>query len=352
MTRVNSRTTVNSQSTVRIRSAGTRLTVSALVLVVCVVAVSAVGLMLGSRALPLTDVLGALAGQPTGDASIIVWDQRLPRTLLGLMVGAALGIGGAVAQGLTRNALADPGLLGVSAGAALTIVIGTFTFGITALAPQLALGILGAGMAGAAVLLLGTRSSIAATPQGFALIGVAISAILGSIASTLVLLDASTLDEYRFWLVGSLAGRGTSTLTTVGPVLLVGTVAAIACSRLLDALALGDDAAAALGVRLRRARILAGIAVIVLTGAAVAAAGPIAFVGLAVPHAARALSGPGASWLLPFSGALGAVLLVTADVLGRVVSRPSELQAGVVTALVGAPVALLLIARARHAGQA
>jgi len=308
--------------------------------------------MLGSQALPVQDVLSALAGRPAGDASIIVWDQRLPRTLLGLLVGAALGIGGAVAQGLTRNALADPGLLGVSAGAALAIVIGTFTLGITALAPQLVLGIVGAAAAGAAVLLFGTRSSIAATPQGFALIGVAISAILGSIASTLVLLDASTLDEYRFWLVGSLAGRGASTLTTVGPVILVGIALAFGCSRLLDALALGDDAARALGIGLRRARILAGTSVLVLTGAAVAAAGPIAFIGLAVPHAARALSGPRASWLLPFSGALGAVMLVSADVIGRIVSRPSELQAGVVTALVGAPVALLLIARTRSAGPA
>ena len=329
-----------------------RLTASALTLAGGIVAVTAIGLMLGSRALPLSDVLAALSGQPAGDAAIIIWDQRLPRTLLGLLVGAALGIGGAVAQGLTRNALADPGLLGVSAGAALAIVVGTFTFGVTALAPQLVLGIVGSAAAGAAVLLLGTRSSIAATPQGFALIGVAISAILGSIASTLVLLDANTLDEYRFWLVGSLAGRGTSTLTAVAPVIVVGIALAVACSRLLDALALGDDAAQALGIGLRRARILAGTAVIVLTGAAVAAVGPIAFVGLAVPHAARALSGPRASWLLPFSGALGALLLVTADILGRIVSRPSELQAGVVTALVGAPVALLLIARARSAGPA
>lgn len=332
-------------------SATSRLTASGLVLAAGVVMVATVGLIVGSRSLPLTEVLAALAGQHNGDASIIVWEQRLPRTILGLLVGAALGIGGAVAQGLTRNALADPGLLGVSAGAALAIVMGTFVFGITALAPQLALGIVGASSAGAAVLMMGTRSSIATTPQGFALIGVAISAVFGSIASTLVLLDAKTLDEYRFWLVGSLAGRGTSTLTAVAPVIIVGIVLAFACTRLLDALALGDDAAAALGVGLRRARILAGTAVIVLTGAAVAATGPIAFIGLAVPHAARALSGPRASWLLPFSGALGAVLLVTADVLGRVISRPSELQAGVVTALVGAPIALLLIARDRLGGQ-
>jgi iron complex transport system permease protein len=329
-----------------------RLTVATVVLAVAVLAAAAAGLALGSRALSLGEVLGALTGERTGDAAIIVWDQRLPRTLLGLLVGAALGIGGAVAQGLTRNALADPGLLGVSAGAALAIVVGTFVFGITAMAPQLLLGIAGASCAGVAVLLLATRSPVAGSPQGFALVGVAVSAMLASVASTLVLLDAQTLDEYRFWLVGSLAGRGTSTLTAAAPVMVPGIVLAFACSRLLDALALGDDAARALGVRLRRARLLAGTAVLVLTGAAVAAAGPIAFVGLAVPHAARALSGPRASWLMAFSGALGAVLLVTADVLGRIVSRPSELQVGVVTALVGAPVALLLLARARSAGPA
>lgn len=329
-----------------------RLTTSAVALGLGVLAVTAAGLMLGSRALPFGDVFAALTQQGTGDASIIVWDQRVPRTLLGLLVGAALGIGGAVAQGLTRNALADPGLLGVSSGAALAIVVGTFSFGITALAPQLLLGIAGATAAGTAVLMLGTRSSMALTPQGFALIGVAISAVLASIASTLVLLDADTLDEYRFWLVGSLAGRGSSTLTVVAPVIVAGIVLALASSRLLDALALGDDAAQALGIGLRRARVLAGAAVLVLTGAAVAAAGPIAFVGLAVPHAARVLSGPRSLWLMAFSGALGAVLLVAADVIGRVVARPGELQVGVVTALVGAPVALALLSRARSAGPA
>jgi len=334
------------------RSAKGRLTAWALVLAVSVLAVTAVGLTFGSQAIPLTDLLAALAGHDRGDASIIVWDQRLPRTALGLLVGAALGIGGAVAQGLTRNALADPSLLGVSAGAALAIAVGTFTFGITALAPQVALGIFGAMVAGAVVLLLGTRRSIAATPQGFALIGVAISAILGSILSTMVFLDADTMDEYRYWMVGSLAGRGTSTVMAVTPVILIGIAMALACSRLLDALVLGDDAAQALGVGLLRTRLVAGAAVIILTGAAVAAAGPIAFIGLVVPHAARHMGGPRASWLLPFSGALGAVLLVTADVLGRIVVRPMELQAGVVTALLGAPLALLMIARVLSAGPA
>ncbi|MEX2292057.1 MAG: iron ABC transporter permease [Mycobacteriales bacterium] len=329
-----------------------RLGLSALLVVLAVLAAAVLGLALGSRALGLGEVLDALRGRDTGDASIIVLQQRLPRTLLGLVVGAALGMGGAVAQSLTRNPLADPGLLGVSAGAALAIVCGAFVFGITTLAPQLLLAIAGATVAGCLVLLLGTSAAVARTPQGLALVGVALSAMLGSIASTVVLLDAQTLDEYRFWLVGSLAGRGSSTLTTVAWPLAAGAALAYLSSRSLDALALGDEAAQALGVRLRRARLTAGAAVVVLTGAAVAAAGPLAFLGLAVPHAARALSGPRTAWLLGLSAGLGGALLVLADVIGRLVIRPNELPAGVVTALVGVPLALVLLHRARAGGQA
>lgn len=316
--------------------------------VLAVVAVAAVlGLALGSRPLGLGEVLSALLGRDAGDASIIVLEQRLPRTLLGLLVGAALGMGGAVAQTLTRNPLADPGLLGVSAGAALAIVCGAFLLGITTLAPQLLLATIGASVAGCVVLLLGNAATVARTPQGLALVGVALSAVLGSVASTVVLLDAQSLDEYRFWLVGSLAARGSTTLTTVAGPVLLGTVLAWMSARSLDALALGDDSARSLGVRLQRARLSAGGSVVILTGAAVAATGPLAFVGLAVPHAARALCGPRTGWLLAFSAGLGAALLVVADVVGRLVVRPNELPAGVVIALVGAPLALILLRRAR-----
>jgi iron complex transport system permease protein len=324
-----------------------RLAAGVLVLLAAMTVVGLLGLLLGSRALPLPEVLAALRGEDVGDASIIVLDQRLPRTLLGLLVGAALGVGGALAQSLTRNPLADPGLLGVSAGASLALVLGSFAAGVTALAPQLLLATVGAGTAGAVVLLLGTRSAVAASPQGLALVGVALSAMLVSVASTVVLLDAQTLDEWRFWLVGSLSSRGTSTLTTVAPVIAGGAVLAGLSARAMDALALGDDAAQALGVRVRRARLLAGAAVVVLTAAAVAATGPLAFVGLAVPHAARAITGPRTLWLLVYSAGLGGCLLVLADVVGRVVARPNELQAGVITALVGAPLALVLLRRSR-----
>jgi iron complex transport system permease protein len=326
-----------------------RLCGGSLALVVLLVLLVGLGLAVGGRSLPLGEVWSAVRGADAGDASIIVLQQRLPRTLLAVLIGAALAVGGALAQGLTRNALADPGLLGVSSGAAFAIVLGTYAFGITALAPQIALGALGAGLAGLLVLSLATRATVAATPSGFALVGVAVAALLVALTSALVLLDVQTLDEYRFWLVGSLAGRGTSTLTTVAPVVLVGLLLALACARVLDALALGDDLARGLGVRLRRARLGAGLAVLVLTGTAVAAAGPIAFVGLVVPHVARALTGPRSAWLLACSAVLGAVLLVLADVLGRVLARPGELQVGVVTALVGAPVALLVLRRSRFA---
>lgn len=329
------------------RSRASRLAASGLIVLACVGVAAALGLALGSRPLPAGEVVAALVGRDSGDASIIVLDQRLPRTLLGLLVGAALGTGGAVAQSLTRNPLADPGLLGVSAGAALAIVLGAFLLGITTLAPQLLLATAGAALAGCGVLLLGNAAAVARTPQGLALVGVALSAVLGSVASTVVLLDAQSLDEYRFWLVGSLAGRGSATLTTVTGPMLLGAVLAWLSARSLDALALGDDSAQSLGVRLQRARLGAGASVVLLTGAAVAAAGPLAFLGLAVPHAARALSGPRTGWLLGFSAGLGAALLVVADVLGRVVVRPNELPAGVVLAVVGAPLALVLLRRAR-----
>jgi iron complex transport system permease protein len=234
------------------------LTLAALVVLAVVGLAAALGLALGTRPIGLGAVLDALHRRGAGDASIIVLDQRLPRTLLGLVVGAALGVGRAVAQSLTRNPLADPGLLGVSAGAALAIVCGTFLFEITTLAPQLLLAVLGASIAGCSVLLLARSAAVVRTPQGLALVGVATSAVLGSVAATVVLLDAQTLDEYRYWLVGSLAGRGATTLSTVAGPVAVGAVLAWLSARDLNALALGEDAAQALGVRLARARLAAG----------------------------------------------------------------------------------------------
>lgn len=322
-----------------------------LICAVLLLALSVVfGLAVGSRALPWAEVVDALRAHDESDAAIIVWEQRLPRTVLGVLVGAALGVGGALAQGITRNSLADPALLGVSAGAALAIVLGSFLFGITTLAPQIVAATVGATVIGGTVLLLAGSGRSGMAPTGLALVGLSMSALVVAAISVLKLLDAQTLDEYRFWLVGALAGRGTPTLLTVAPVLLAGLAMTALAVRGLDALALGDDVARGLGVRVNRARLAAGFGVILLTATAVAATGPIAFVGLVVPHVARAITGPRHGWLLPYAAVLGAALLVTADVVGRVVARPNELQVGVVTALVGAPLALILLRRSRLAG--
>lgn len=309
----------------------------------------ALGLAVGSRGFPLSEVLGVLGRRDGSDASIIVWEQRLPRTLLGVLVGAALGVGGALAQGITRNPLADPALLGVSAGAALAIVVGSFVFGVTGLASQIAAATVGAAVVGGAVLAL---AGYGTAPVRLALVGLSMSALIVAVISVLVLLDAQTLDEYRFWLVGALSGRGNATLVGVAPVLLAGLALVGLAVRGLDALALGDDMARGLGIRIGRTRLLAGLGVILLTATAVAATGPISFVGLVVPHVARAVTGPRHAWLLPYAALFGAILLVAADVVGRLVVWPAELQVGVVTALLGAPVVLVLLRRKTLAGAA
>lgn len=309
------------------------------------------GLAVGTRSLPLAEVLTVLGGERAGDAAIIVLEQRLPRTVLGLAVGAALGVAGVAAQGLTRNPLADPALLGVSAGAALAVVLGITFMGAASLPAHIVFATGGAALAGAAVLLIAGREGARAGSTDLVLTGVAVSALLAAGTTTLVLLSAATLEEYRFWAVGALSGRGNSTAAVVVPVLALAALLGWACARWLDALALGDEAARALGLRLGRMRLAIGGVVVVLTGTAVAATGPIAFVGLAVPHAARVLTGARHGWLLPYAAVLGGTVLVLADILGRVVVRPGELRVGIVVAVLGAPVVLVLLRRMRTAAQ-
>ena len=323
-----------------------RRTAVLLVAAAAVVSVALLSLAVGSRPIPLAAVVGALTAPDGSDASVIVRELRLPRTVVGLVVGAALGLAGAAVQGLTRNPLADPGLLGVSAGAAFGVVVG-ITAGVAggatgnavcALVGALVAGVLVASLAG------GGRS---ASPLPLLLAGVALTALLTSLTTVLVLLDATTLDQYRFWVVGSVAGRDPGLLVGTAPLLVVGVLLLAATARSLDVLALGDDLARGLGVRLGRARLGVALGATLLTAGAVAVAGPLVFLGLVVPHLGRALVGPAHRWLLPASALLGAVLLVGADVLGRVVARPAELQVGIVTALVGAPFLVALVRRRR-----
>jgi iron complex transport system permease protein len=309
-----------------------------LVVVLCSVA-------FGSRSIPLGDVWQALVEPDGSNDHLIVRSLRIPRTLLGLGVGMALGLAGTLMQGVTRNPLADPGLLGVDAGAALAVVVAIHTFGITTLSGYVWFAFVGAGVASAAVYLLGSLGRGGATPVKLALAGAALTALLTALTQSVLLIDAQSLDIFRFWVVGSLAGRDGDVIVQVAPFLVVGVVLAVASGRTLNTLSLGDDVARSLGQRVALARGVAALAIVILCGAATAAAGPIGFVGLTVPHIARAICGPDYRWILAWSLVLAPTLLLGADVIGRVVARPGELQVGIVTAFLGAPFFVALVRR-------
>jgi ABC-type Fe3+-siderophore transport system permease subunit len=322
----------------------------ALLLLLAVLAVVAglLSIAVGTRSIGLAEVWRALTDSGwTGQDAVIVRDLRLPRTLLGLMVGAALGAAGALMQGHTRNPLGDPGLLGVTAGASFAVVLAIFLLGIGTPAGYVWFAFGGALVGTVLVFAIGSVGRGGPTPVTLALAGAALSALLYALVRTILVGDQQTLDSYRFWVVGALAGRGSDVAWEVAPFILAGLVLAVANAPALNLLGLGDDVARGLGQRVWQARAVGLTAVTLLCGAATAACGPIAFVGLVTPHVARAVTGPDHRWLVPASGLLGAVLLVLADVLGRVVVRPAELQVGIVLALVGAPFFIALIRRRR-----
>jgi iron complex transport system permease protein len=303
----------------------------------------------GSKPIPVGTVWSALVDGGASNDALIVRSLRVPRTLLGLEVGVALGLAGALMQGVTRNPLADPGLLGVDAGAALAVVIAIYTLDVTALTGYVWFAFAGAALASLVVYSLGSLGRGGATPVKLALAGAALSALLTALTSAVLLLDLETLDQFRFWVVGSLAGRGSEVVAQVTPFLVVGTVLALLAARSLNTLALGDDVARSLGQRVGLARGVAAVAIVILCGGATAAAGPIAFVGLTVPHVARAICGPDYRWILPWSLVLAPTLLLSADVIGRVIARPGEVQVGIVTAFVGAPFFIALVRRRKLA---
>jgi iron complex transport system permease protein len=315
-------------------------------LLALVVAAAVASLALGTRSIGFADVWSALIGPSGSEDDVVVRALRLPRTLLGLAVGLALGVAGGLIQGHTRNPLADPGLLGVSAGAAFAICIGGYAFGVGSVSGSVWFGLAGALVASVVVFLLGTVGH-GGTPVTLALAGAAVTALLTALTSALVLTDQATLDTYRFWVVGSLVGRGEDGLAQVWPFLAAGLLLALVNAPALNTLQLGDDVARGLGQRVGLARATGVAAIALLTGAAVAVTGPIAFVGLVVPHLARAITGPDHRWLLPCAGLIGAGLLVASDVVGRLLARPGELPVGLVLALVGGPFFIALVRRRR-----
>ncbi|MEU1010627.1 iron ABC transporter permease [Streptomyces sp. NPDC005890] len=314
--------------------------------VLLLVLVAVASIAIGAKALSLDQVWHGLF-RDTGTYGDVVVDERLSRTVLGLLVGAALGLSGAVLQALTRNPLADPGLLGINAGASAAVVTAVTYAGVTSLTGYVWFAFLGASAVGALVWFLG--GSRGATPVRLALAGTAISAALYGYLQAVMIMDGAALAKMRFWTVGSLASAGYSTITQVLPFLAVGMVLALALARPLNAVEMGDDTARALGAHVDRTRALAMLAAVLLCGAATAACGPIVFVGLMVPHVVRSFTGPDLRWILPYATVLAPVLLLGADVVGRVVARPAELQVGIVTALIGGPVFIFLVRRRRTA---
>ena len=327
-----------------------RLTLGLLLLGLALAVIAMLSLATGARAIPLENVWAALvAFDPNATEHRIIWDLRMPRTVVGLMVGAALGLAGAVLQGATRNPLADPSILGIHAGASLAVVLGVAVLGMTQLSTYAWMAFVGAGAAMLVVYSVASLGREGATPVKLALAGAAITAVLHSIINAILLTSPRTLDEIRFWQVGSLSGRSIDIALQVAPFLAVGMILALATARLLDGLSMGDDVARALGQRIGLSRSMAGLAAVILAGASTAVAGPIAFVGLTVPHVARAITGPGYRWILPYSMLLAPILLLGADVVGRVIAPPGEVQVGIVTAFLGAPFFIALVRRRKLA---
>ncbi|WP_369069982.1 iron chelate uptake ABC transporter family permease subunit [Kineococcus terrestris] len=324
---------------------GAVLGLAALVLLAAVVA----SLAVGSRDVPLGTVWDALRGTATGQDALVVRELRVPRTLAGLLVGAALGLSGALMQALTRNPLADPGLLGVNAGAAAAMVTALAVLGLTSRLQLVWFAMLGAAVVSVAVYVIGSAGRGGATPVRLALAGTAVTAALTAYTTAWILLDQRTFDRFRFWQVGSLAGQDAAVVAQLAPFVLVGTALGLSQVRPLNALALGVDSGRALGASVTRTRVLTALAVTLLCGSATAAVGPVAFVGLAVPHLVRALTGPDQRWVLPLSTLLAPGLLLLGDVIGRVVVRPGELEVSIVAAVLGAPVLVALVRRRRLA---
>ena len=319
---------------------------------VCVAALLVVVVLsigVGARNLSPATVWAALVGGGDGEADLIVRHLRVPRTFAGLLVGAALGLAGALMQALTRNPLADPGLLGVEAGASAAIVCGIAYAGVSEPNGYVWFALLGAGAATVVVYLLGSTGRRAASPVRLVLAGAAISAVLTGLTSAVVLSNSIAFRGFRAWSVGSLEGVTADTVWQVLPFFVVGFVLALALGPALNAIALGDHLAAALGAKVTRTRVVGILATTLLCGAATAVSGPVAFIGLLVPHAVRPFTGPDNRWLLPFSMVAGAILVLGSDVLGRLLLWPSELEVSVVTVVIGAPVFILIVRRRRLA---
>ncbi|HCX65944.1 MAG TPA: iron ABC transporter [Eubacteriaceae bacterium] len=301
----------------------------------------------GARSVPFETVMDSLLLLDQDSLEAIVVKERIPRTIFGLIAGASLGVSGAIMQAITRNPIADPSILGVNTGASLFVVAGITFFSIGSLNEYIWFALLGAMITSIVVYTIGSLGYGGATPIKLALAGVATSAALSSFVSALVLPRTDVMNTFRFWQVGSISGATWEGIVAIFPYILIGLVIAIAVAPSLEAMALGDELATGLGVRTSVIRMIGAFSGIVLCGATTALAGPIGFIGLMVPHAVRLLFGPGILKNLPLSAIGGAVLLLLSDVLGRLIGSPAELETGIVTAFLGAPILIIIAMKAR-----
>jgi len=301
-------------------------------------------LAFGAREVPFDDMLAAIGGDASNvdRASVIA---RVPRTVLALIVGAALALSGATMQAVTRNPLADPGILGVSTGASLAVVCGMAFLGIANQWAYLGFAIVGAVIAAVVVYTVGSLGIGGATPLKLTLAGAATSAAFLSLISAVLLPRVDIISSFRFWQVGGVGGADWQRIGVVLPILALGALVCFMTARGMNSLALGDDVAAGLGEHVGRTRLVASAGAVLLCAAATAVAGPIGFVGLVIPHVCRLLVGSDHRWLLPFSALAGAGLLIAADVVGRVVARPEEIEVGIITAVIGAPFFVWIVRR-------
>lgn len=329
-----------------------RRVVGSVTLLLILLTAMVVSLGVGARGLSPSEVWYGLSAGPGGDhrlteIRLIVQTVRVPRTVLATVAGVALGVGGALIQGFTRNPIADTGLLGVNAGASFAVVSVIAVFGFANPFQYVWFAFAGAAVAGVLVFGLASIGRGAGNPLTLALAGQGVTVFLAAMTTAVALSDKASLNALRFWNAGSVAGVGFGVIWPVTAFVAAGLLLALTTLPAINLLNLGDDVARGLGVNIALHRTVGVIAITLLAGAATAACGSIAFLGLMVAHVARYLTGPDYRWLVPYAGLLGAVVLLVCDIAGRLLVRPGELDAGVVVALLGAPFFAVLVWRGK-----
>jgi hypothetical protein len=321
-----------------------------LVIILCLALLSVIAMFsvsLGVKRIAFSKVMEVIFGNDLDSIEATIILQRIPRTVFGILAGGALGISGALMQSITRNPIADPSILGVNTGASLFVVAGIAFFNITVAYQYIWLAIIGAGLTAVFVYSVASMGKDGATPLKLALSGSAVSIVLGSLVSTIMLPNNRVMEAFRFWQVGSIGSATWENIALISPFLILGFIISMLISGYLNNLALGDEAATALGTNVVLTRSVGALASVLLCGAATALAGPIGFIGLIIPHIVRLVFGSEMSKMLPLSFLGSGILLLLSDILGRIIGSPGETEVGIVTAVLGAPIFIFAIRKGR-----